>query len=289
MQSVIETLEGRTLYAAHFGGGGFGSAALIARAEASTDPAVQDTLALVKTDAAAVTAARDALKTDAADTRPAVRDAVRAGNELLATDRQAVFTAKFSGDAAAFDAAKAKLKADRAQVRADVAAARNALADDTADTRDTLKSATQSLREHLKQLRTDLGVTTNAMQRLTVANTGTAAAPLTTATGDPASSDEVNGVIDRIRDVANGATEPDHALVNTLLDHLSAALDDRELTDAERQQLRDDTRAVLDSANISRDTLRGIGQDIRDIVRDSNLRWGDLLNVASDMVSVMAP
>src|SRR5688572_18479097 len=101
MKSVIESLEGRTLFAA---GGGLGSAALIARAEASADPAVQATLTLVQTDAAAVTAARDALKADAADTRPAVQDAIRAGNELLAADRQAVFTAKFSGDTAAFEA-----------------------------------------------------------------------------------------------------------------------------------------------------------------------------------------
>jgi hypothetical protein len=66
-------------------------------------------------------------------------------------------------------------------------------------------------------------------------------------------SDEVQNVIDRVRNVADGATAPNRDLVNTLVDDFLAAVDDRDLTDAEREQLRTDARAVLDSAHISRD------------------------------------
>jgi hypothetical protein len=46
---------------------------------------------------------------------------------------------------------------------------------------------------------------------------------------------------------------------------------------------------VLDSANVSHDDLRAIGEQVRDIVRNSNLRWRDLFHVAADLAEVSAP
>jgi hypothetical protein len=98
----------------------------------------------------------------------------------------------------------------------------------------------------------------------------------------------VQNVIDQIREVAENATPVDRDLVRTLVDNFVAAVDDRDLTDAERDQLRDDVRAVLDSANISRDDLRAIVDDVREIVRNSDLTLHDVIAVGAELVDVYA-
>jgi hypothetical protein len=45
---------------------------------------------------------------------------------------------------------------------------------------------------------------------------------------------------------------------------------------------------VLDSANISRDDLRAIADDVEEIVRASNLAWDDVIAVGSALVDVYA-
>ena len=150
MRPSIEVLEGRTLFAA-----GNGGAALLARAAAfASDPAVQATVDLIEADGVAIEGARQQIRTDSADSRAALRGTLRAGAELLAADRQAVRDAK--DDPAALEAAKEKLKADRQQLRDDIAAAREQLRSDTTDGRAELREALRSLRAHLKQLRIDL-------------------------------------------------------------------------------------------------------------------------------------
>ena len=149
MRAAIEALEGRTLFA-----GGGGAAALIARAEASSDPIVQATLELVQADQAAIQAAQQELASAAVESGPTLRSMLRAGFDLLAADREDIRNSK--GDPEALATAKAKLKADRQQLRATLAAARESFRADTAEGRTDLREAAASLRTHLKQLRADL-------------------------------------------------------------------------------------------------------------------------------------
>jgi hypothetical protein len=283
MKITIESLEGRTLFAA---GPGLGGAALLARAAASADPAVQATFALVQADGAAITTARQQIQSESTTSGPALKDVLKNGAELLATDRAAVRAAK--DDPTALDAARAKIKADRQQLRDDVAAARTALRTDTADGRAALRDALSSLRTHLKQLRTDLRAAAGA----TPTTGSTTSMPTTSssnAAGQPnamATTPSSDAVVDQIDHVAQNATPPDKALVRTLVDDFVAALSDHQVSDAERDLLRTDARAVLGSAHVSTADLRTIADDVAAIARSSNLSASDLLLAARELQGV---
>lgn len=149
----IETMESRTLLSAAAPGI---PKAILTQATASTDPAIQASLSLVQSDAAAAAAAADKIKSDSADTRAALRKVTNTGNDLLKADRTAVLIALSGTDPKVLSDAQAKLAADRVQVATDVAAAKSAVRDSTADGRAALKAAAASFKTHLKQLRTSL-------------------------------------------------------------------------------------------------------------------------------------
>lgn len=148
---AVESLESRTLFSAAHGGAG---AALIARAENVNDPHVQATLQLVKSDGAALVAARQQIKDEGSDTSAALTETLRSGTELIAADREAIRAAH--DDPTALQTAKAKLQSDRQQLGDDIAAARTARRADTAEGRAAYRTALKSLFVHLNQLRKDV-------------------------------------------------------------------------------------------------------------------------------------
>src|SRR3712207_6164938 len=115
--SLIESLEGRVVFAAT----GIAAAA----AAVLNDPTVAVTVAKVQVDRALVEAARADVREVATTGAAKVREIASAGKSLLAADRAQVKASR--GDAAALADARETLKADWAKVRADLAAARDAL------------------------------------------------------------------------------------------------------------------------------------------------------------------
>ena len=271
MATVFETLEGRRLLAGH--GVGVAERLLERATAAAEDPAVQATVALVRADQSAIEAARLQLVSDSSDTRQALRQALEGGLERLAADRQAVRDSQ--GDPAALEAARAKLKADREQLRKDVLAARDALRADTVEARAALKDAVASLRDHLRQLKSDLE---NVGLTAPPATTPPPAAPPPTDAGTPGGSGQDPGVgrafaftpeqareaVDALNAIADQVSSIDRAAVDTLAAHLVSAAADSELTRDERRQLFDDGRAVLRS--ISPADVRTIARELLDIV-----------------------
>ena len=77
-------------------------------------------------------------------------------------------------------------------------------------------------------------------------------------------------------------------LVRALFDNFMAAVADRSLSPEEREQLRTDARAVLESGNISVDDLRAIAGDVREIIRTARLSLRDVIHAAADLPDVYA-
>ena len=143
--TMIEAIEGRTLFAANI------SDRLIASAEASTSPAVQATLELVKSDLTAVNNARGG------NARVELQQIVDSGLARLATARDALRQVR-DADPAIRDAALATFKSTRTDLAATLAAARDNLRKSAVEDRAALREATTSLRGHLNQLRRDLHI-----------------------------------------------------------------------------------------------------------------------------------
>jgi hypothetical protein len=249
MPAFIESLENRRLLAGH----GPVAAGLLAKAEGVDDPAVQADVVAIKADQAAIDAAQQQLRSDTSDTRAALKTVLENGATLLAADRQAVRDAK--DDPTAFDAAKAKLKADRAALRQDVADARQAVRDDATDARADLKTALSSLVDHLKQLKTDLQAAGAIPTR-----------PKPDANGNIAvTPDQAQEAVGKINEVAAGVNGIDQNAVNALTGDLTDAASDSSVTPEERQKLSEDLRAVLSTVKL-RD-LREVVSALKDLAR----------------------
>src|SRR5687767_11556665 len=121
MIPMLEMLEGRRLLAGH-GGAGLVDRWLDRAEAAADDPAVQATVELLRADRAAIDAARQRLVGDSSDAREALTVTLTSGFDRLEADRQAIRDS--AGDPVAREAARARLKADRERLRADIAAAR---------------------------------------------------------------------------------------------------------------------------------------------------------------------
>ena len=142
MGVMIEPLEGRTLYSHTL----IPQRLAMAYAVGSSDWYVKMVLSDVYADEAAIRDARQRTKSATAENAAAVK----AGAALLAADRRAILEAK--GNPVQLEAAKAKLNADRQQLRADLAAARAELRADRAAAREAVRDATSSLRSNMKTL-----------------------------------------------------------------------------------------------------------------------------------------
>ncbi len=242
MRSMMETLEGRRLLAGH------GVVGLLGRAEGSEDPAVQATVALIQSDQAAIEAARQQIVSDSTDTRSALKDVVKNGFELLGSDRQAIRDAQ--DDPEALQAAKDKFKADRTQIRTDIIAARDAVRDDTADGQADLKTALQSLADHLKQLKTDLQNAGEIPTRPKPDENGNYAV----------TPEQAAKAVDKINAIASEIENIDQAAVDKLTADITSAASDSSITSEERETLGQDVRAVISSLN-----FRDLGKVFREL------------------------
>jgi hypothetical protein len=149
MHAVIEVLEGRALFAA---GGDLAWPKLLTHASLSRDPAVRATVDLIDDDRSAILAAQAHLQ----HSSEALADVKHRGAERLAGDRQLVRINRRDPNPAAVAFANDRLKSNRRQLSADIAAARAFQRADAADARADLRDARASYRAHLRQLRTDL-------------------------------------------------------------------------------------------------------------------------------------
>lgn len=247
MKQLIEMLEGRRLLAGQGPGAG-----LIAKAAGVDDSAVQATLVLIGEDQAAIAAARDQAHSDSSDSRLALRNAIAAGFDLIASDRLAIFDAH--GDSDAVKAARDKLKSDRLQVREDITTARQAVQSDVADARADLLAARESLGEHLQQLRTDLQ------------NAGVLPVrPMPDTNGNyTLTPEQAQSAVDKINTAADSVDTIDQPAVDKLTADLTAAANDSSITPEERQTLGEDVRNVLTSIRV-RD-LFSLAREIRGAV-----------------------
>ncbi len=88
--------------------------------------------------------------------------------------------------------------------------------------------------------------------------------------------------------MADGATKPDPALVDKLVNDLTAALADQNISDLEKQKLAKDLYAVMNSANIPAAEVQQAITDAQTILQASGIDKQDAQLIVADLQAIAA-
>lgn len=140
---MIESIESRTLFAASV------PQALIQLAEASSDPAIQAKLDVIKVEIEGIAEARGG------SARDALRQVIEEGASRIVEARDALRGLR-GADPAVRELAEQTLKSIRTELKTTFALAREHFRETMEDNRTWLRTLTASLRQHVRELRQDL-------------------------------------------------------------------------------------------------------------------------------------
>jgi hypothetical protein len=215
-----------------------------------------------------------------ADHRTALKLIAAEGKVMLANDRAAI---KAATDATTREQAVQTLIADKAKLKADLAAERMAAKQDAATWRATIQEDVRALKEDLKGF--------GAVRKAVVTEIQTGARRFVTsaraagADGD-VSDAEIKQLAADITAALDGSVTPDQALVETLLADLKGAFSDEDISAEELSQLVTDVRAVATSANVTEEEAQAVFNDIVGIVEDLDLSADELVKLAQDFANL---
>jgi hypothetical protein len=210
--------------------------------------------------------------------RQSAADANASGKALLAADKAAIKAA--GGDAAALQAARGKLAADKAQVRADVLAAKTQAKSLQVEAR----AASTSLKAALKEDRALLGAelkTSDAAARKAVNKLLNDWQAMQI--GSDLTSADMQALADDLAAAADGATQPTADSVDALRAHALAALVDGDLSDADSAALLVDLHNVFATADISDTEADKIVDDVAVIMEKITLPPDELAVIVHDV------
>ncbi len=98
--------------------------------------------------------------------------------------------------------------------------------------------------------------------------------------------EQKEALVDSFVAVFDDATRPDSETVVEFATSLQDALEDGEVSLSEYRDLKEDFNAILESANISPDEVKGFVNALQDVIDSSNVDRDDLEVIASDLAAI---